>query len=526
MATADKPPTAAPGGALGSDPAAVATRRSYTELKPNAMGTPGVTFLVLAGVTPLAAFMAILPLGIAFGSGAGFPGIVLVVVIALAFFAVGYVAMSKKIPVVGAFYAYVSRGINRPVGAATAIVAVIAYLGTCMSMAGNTGFFTMSAISENGGPHIKWWIISIAVVILVGILSSFGIDVSAKIVMVLCTYEFCIVMMVVIAIMVKDGLGSFTFSSFNPRVIFQGAPGVGLVFAFCLFLGFEATAIYSEESKNPSKTIGRATYIALSVISLFYMLVAMSLVAAYGAAHLQDVAAKDPGGFAVATASHYLGGWAGQLFEWGIIASLFAAMLGIHNSGSRYLFAMGVSGLLPRWLGKVSRRFGSPIAAVIFASFLELCVVILCAIGSVDPFIGLGGVGAAVGTFGIVLLQATAAASVVGFFWNRDDKSWAKTIILPGIGCLMLYVGVGLIIKYFSVLTGYTVGWINALPWIVIGLGACGCAYALWLRAYRPTRYAIIGRAMEEKRMEDIFAEEAQIAEELEAAGTPASPAS
>jgi amino acid transporter len=524
MATADKPPTAASGGALESD-VSVATRRSYTQLKANAMGTPGVTFLVLAGVTPLAAFMAILPLGIAFGSGAGFPGIVLIAVIALACFAVGYVAMSKKIPVVGAFYAYVSRGINRSVGAGAAIIAVIAYLATVMSMAGNSGFFASTAIADNGGPHVHWWIISIAVVVVAGILATFGIDVSAKIVMVLCTYEFVIVMMVVVAIFAKDGLSAFTFSSFNPRVIFQGAPGVGLVFAFTLFLGFEATAIYSEESRNPEKTIGRATYISLSIISIVYILVAMSLVAAYGAAHVQDIAANDPGGFAVATAKHYLGGWAGQLFEWGIIASLFAAILGIHNSGSRYLFAMGVSGLLPRWLGRVSKRYGSPITAVIFASCLELVVVIVCAVGGVDPFIGLGGVGAAVGTFGIVILQATAAASVVGFFWSRDDKSWVRTIILPGIGSIMLFVATGLTIYYFNVLTGSSVAWINALPWVVIGLGACGTGYALWLRSYRPQRYAVIGRAMEEKRMEDIFAEEAKMAE-AETLGAPASPAS
>jgi amino acid transporter len=48
---------------------------------------------------------------------------------------------------------------------------------------------------------------------------------------------------------------------------------------FCNFfiIGFEATAIYAEECENP-ETIGRATFIAVSVITLFYAFAAWALV--------------------------------------------------------------------------------------------------------------------------------------------------------------------------------------------------------------------------------------------------------
>ena len=34
------------------------------------------------------------------------------------------------------------------------------------------------------------------------------------------------------------------------------------------FVGFEATAIYGEEAKDPARTVPRATYIAIGAIAL------------------------------------------------------------------------------------------------------------------------------------------------------------------------------------------------------------------------------------------------------------------
>ena len=42
-----------------------------------------------------------------------------------------------------------------------------------------------------------------------------------------------------------------------------GAPGLGLLFAFLGFFGFEATAVFRNEARDPDHTVPRATYIAV-----------------------------------------------------------------------------------------------------------------------------------------------------------------------------------------------------------------------------------------------------------------------
>jgi len=42
--------------------------------------------------------------------------------------------------------------------------------------------------------------------------------------------------------------------------------------AFTSFVGFESAAIYSEECRDPKRTVARATYIAVGLIAVFYAL--------------------------------------------------------------------------------------------------------------------------------------------------------------------------------------------------------------------------------------------------------------
>lgn len=469
----------------------------HSELKQNAMGTSGVVFLVLAGITPLGAFTGMLPLGMGFGNGAAFPGILLMAAITLLCFAVGYVAMSHHITNAGAFYAYISRGIGRPFGVGASLVAIFSYLCVVISIAGVFGFFAQNTFSAQLGIDISWWVFSLFILAAVGALAVRGIDLSAKILMVVCIFEFAIVMIVAIAIIAKTGLSGYTLSSFSPAMMAKGAPGVAIVFAFNLFIGFEATAIYSEESRDPKRTIGRATYISLATISIFYVFITWTLVAGYGASDVQEIAAADPGNFAFTTAAVYVGQWASDVMQWGILVGLFAALLGLHNSTSRYLFALGRSHLLPGQLGRVHRRYGSPFVASLTVTGIEILVVSLSALAGLDPFIQLGAVTGAVTAFGIVLLQAFAAVSVIGFFWRRPDRSWARTVILPGLGATGLFIASYFIMRNFSMLTGSQVAWINSLPWITIGIGVVGVLYALWLRSARSDTYEAIVRTIE-----------------------------
>ena len=86
-------------------------------------------------------------------------------------------------------------------------------------------------------------------------------------------------------------------------------------------IGFEATAIYSEETRDPTRTIGRATYVALATISVFYVFVTWTLVAGHGAADVQRIIAADTGNFAFTTARVFVGQWASNVMQEALLSA-------------------------------------------------------------------------------------------------------------------------------------------------------------------------------------------------------------
>ena len=62
-----------------------------------------------------------------------------------------------------------------------------------------------------------------------------------------------------------------------------GSMAIGLFFAFWSWVGFETTAVYGEESRNPKKIIPRATLIAVIGLGLFYTFISAMVLAGNGA---------------------------------------------------------------------------------------------------------------------------------------------------------------------------------------------------------------------------------------------------
>jgi len=91
---------------------------------------------------------------------------------------------------------------------------------------------------------------------------------------------------------------------FNLRP-FRSAGGVwwtsriAIMFALASFVGFEATAIYGEESRNPTRTVPMATYAAVSIIMVFFAFTTWAIISSYGADRVVAAAFCGPGEFLV-----------------------------------------------------------------------------------------------------------------------------------------------------------------------------------------------------------------------------------
>src|SRR5699024_11468690 len=82
---------------------------------------------------------------------------------------------------------------------------------------------------------------------------------------------------------------------------------LGLLFAFLGFFGFEATAVFRHEAKDPLRTIPRATYIAVLLIGVLYTVSSWLVISGLGAHSAHDAATADPDGVIVSLAADEIG---------------------------------------------------------------------------------------------------------------------------------------------------------------------------------------------------------------------------
>lgn len=412
------------------------------------LGVAGIVFIVVAAASPLGVIGGPVPIGIAFGNGAGFPFTYVVATIVLLLFAVGFTAATPFVKSAGAFYAYVDKGLGRGPGIGAAFVALFSYLALEAGVFGLFGPGLNGLLTSWGVAEIPWWIYAVLGLVVVATLGYFRIEISGRVLAVLLIAEVAIVL-ALDAVVVFGGGGPEGFSTgiFDPAQIVSGAPGFGILFAILSFIGFEATAIFRDEAKDPDRTIPKATYISLIVIGVFYALSSWVLITANGQSNIVETATNNLGGLLADTTATYLGVAGGHIIQVLFVTSLFACILSFHNIVSRYVFQLSKNRVLPHALSLPHPRFGSPARASVTATIIVVVLIAIAALLGLDPiaqfYTWLGGIS----SVGIVLLLALTTVSVIALF--RKEKhglSLWKTLIAPALGL------VGLLIFLFVIL--------------------------------------------------------------------------
>ena len=463
-----------------SDPTSPARRK---------LSTARIVFLVVAAAAPLAAMVGNVPLALKLGNGPGLPGAFVLATVVLLCFAVGYAAMSRKIVNTGAFYTYVARGLGKPPAVAVAFVAVLSYNALAAGLVGAFGYFGAVVLDGAGIHGVPWLAVSALGWALTAFLGYRSVDISAKVLAVLMSAEILILLVLDLGVISHKGSAALPTTVFAPSTVFSGALGLALMFAFASFIGFESAALYGEESADPKRSIPRATYISVLIIGAFYTFTTWCIVGAGGVEKAAALKTKDLGTLVLDLNGTFVGPWAHDVMAVFFVTSLLASLLAIHNAASRYMFALGREGILPRALGQFHPRRYSPSIASLTQSGVNAVVVLAFALGGLDPYLSLAASMVGISTLGIVALQTVAAISIVAFFWRRGEIDVWRTVIAPLIGAVGLSVAAVLLTVNYSTLTGTKSAWVNGLPVLLIGVAIAGVGYALWLRRTRPGIY-------------------------------------
>lgn len=302
-------------------------------------------------------------------SGGGTALVQVIAAIAMGFVAYAFVLFSRAFNSAGSVYGFTGSVAGPAFGFLSAWTLMVVYI----NFAGGV----YAAIGDEAGPafaaiglHLPWQVFALAAFALVTVLAYMDIKASSTLVLILEGVSMLIVTAACVVILGRGGYHGHAFSMlpFRPNGASLPLLGLGVVYSFSSFSGFEAAATLGEESARPQRIIPVAVVVSLVAVAVYEIGVAWVVTNAFPSVHLL-AASPVP---LVAVTDRFVAPWVGVLVNFGAVVSSFGAALACANGASRMLFALGRDGLGPAVLRRVSRRTGSPVGALVFVAAASL----------------------------------------------------------------------------------------------------------------------------------------------------------
>lgn len=460
------------------------------------LGVPTVVFFVMSAATPLTVVAGVVTTGYAVTGITGLPVAFVVIGAVLALFCVGYVSMARRVANAGAFYAYVSRGIGRPVGVGGAWVALVAYNALQVGLYGAIGAAATPLLSAWFGLDVAWWVVALCAWVIVAVLGLQNVDVNGRVLAVLLVAEVAVILVFSVAEVANPAGGTVRFDTLDPAALFT--PGVGAILALGVlgFVGFESAVVYSEEARDPQRTVRIASYVSVGVIAGLYTLSSWAMSVATGPDQIVSQSQTHSTELIFTLAGSHLGGTVVDIGRVLFVTSVLAAMISFHNTTARYIFALGRERVLPEILGRTSPRTSSPKLGSLIQTGFGFLVIVVYATAGWDPVVHLFFWGGTAGGLGVLLLIATTSIAIVVYFLRHpaEDTAWRR-LVAPGLAAIALLTVLVLALANFDVLLGVEptspLRW--GIPSAYLVIAVLGVIWALVLQLRRPGIYAAIG---------------------------------
>jgi amino acid transporter len=276
----------------------------------------------------------------------------------------------------GASFEWVGRAINPYLGFLTGWLMVTGTLIGTLSpviVLGPSVLAVFGASSNSRWPNVG---IATAVAIVMLVIAALGIRLTARTQVVIAAVEYTILIGFSIAGLVwvlSHHAGSYPITA--GWFSLHGIGGKGsLVFGFLLavfiFTGWDGTIYVNEEVVHRRKNPGRAAMFAVIIVTVFFVLAQVGLQGVVSPGKLQNNSSS-----ALVYVSGVMGGggWA-KVMALALALSVVAATGTGIVLGARILYGMASHRVLPEFLGNVSPRFATPIAASIVSGLFILVV--------------------------------------------------------------------------------------------------------------------------------------------------------
>jgi amino acid transporter len=309
------------------------------------------------------------------------PGIALIFILVVPLFfsvpiALATAEMSSAMPVEGGFYRWTRAGLGDFWGFQCGWWN---WTGTFL-MTGAYGVMLADYVGQVTHLHsgVTHWLLAVAFLGLVAYLNIRGIRLVGNLALVLL-----LLALIPVAIFTWIGFAHAKFHPFEPLMAFGKSShevfGVGLALALWIYSGYEQMSTVTEEVENPTRNFPRAlaVVVPLAVITFFLPIAA-------GLAALGNWREWDTG--YIVTAARLIGGtWLeGAMFAAAVVCT-FVLLDSTVLSATRLPFTMAEDGYLHPSLAKLSKRFGTPVLAIL----LSVVICSLLALASLTQLIAI-----------------------------------------------------------------------------------------------------------------------------------------
>ena len=462
-------------------------------LRVGVLGPLQIAFFVISAAGPLVAMAGGIPITMLLGNGPGTPALFLFASLILIAFSVGYTDMARDIRNAGAFYVFTAKGFGGVASGAAGFVAIVSYNALQIGLYGLFGVAASSLVASLTNIVLPWQLYAFAAMGVISVLGYRQVDLSAKILGVLVTLEYFVVLILCVMIVLSGGHDGLSARPFAPSVVVEGAPAIGLMFCFAAFVGFEATTIYSEEARNPERSIPTATYFAVLLIGGFYTFCTWSVVMGAGVDDLWSLlrGLPDPTELLFTLSNNFAGSWLSLLMRMLFVTSIFASLLAFHNAIARYMFVMGRERLLPEPLGRTHAKYYSPHIGSLTQSLCAFVAICAFALTGADPILIVFTLPSAIGVLGIITLMAFVSAAVIRYLLKH--RTTRINVVITAFAFVALTAAAILAALKFNLLAGSETTAAGLLPLTLLAAFIIGGFFAFDLRRRDPNAFRNIG---------------------------------
>jgi len=346
------------------------------------------TVVAVSSVAPaytLAATMAVLFLTA--GIGYAGPSVIWLAFVPVLFIAISYFHLNRRDPSAGASYSWLSKLVSPYVGWFNGWVQVATGVLFCVSAPILAGQYTLQLLNEWG------WIsdstagsVGIAAVVagiwlaIITFICIWGIRWTTNFQWVLLIIEYVAVIgfsiwgIVKVAVSHPTGSRSFSIGWLDPFHLSSiGALSAGIVLGVFFYWGWDTATNLSEESKNATKTPGRAGIIAMFLLLIVFVLnivaAQMLLPEATWNSHQSTIL--------LYFAQQAAGNWAGYVMLIAVLSSTVATTQTTLLPAARITLSMARDQVFPKVFGTIQGKLKTPAVGTLILAFICLFGILL-----------------------------------------------------------------------------------------------------------------------------------------------------